>query len=96
MRSVHEEKDNEGLYWYAVRGLSLQCQINNLNSHQKAKRIPNLKRQLLCNCTQEGFKSTCPCLQEVVLAIQSTTRGAANACSKAQQLSVALESVKGL
>ena len=48
-------------------GLGLQSQINNPNSHQKAKRIPNPKCLLGGKCcetallsAQEDFKSTRP------------------------------------
>ena len=54
-------------------GLGLQCQINNLNPHQKTKCMPNSKRLPGCECcatallsAQEDLKSTRSRLQEIV------------------------------
>ena len=54
-------------------GLCLQCQIDNPNTHQKAKRVPNPECLLGGDCcavailsAQEDFKSTRSRLQEIV------------------------------
>ena len=57
----------------ALTGLCLQCQIDNLNTHQKAKRVSNTERLLGGDCcavailsAQEDFKSAPSRLQEIV------------------------------